>query len=114
MLRQELIEERSMTMAEVKEELAKIKKENEELNFRAGKCEEYLNDFVSLSLSKAKELWEKLQKLGISRLKDDQITKLVDLLPTSVEDAKVILQAAPVSISKKDMERIVSTVKEFV
>lgn len=114
MVKPELLEENSITMAEVKEKLAEIKKESGELNFRAGKCEEYFTDFVKLSASKAKEFKEKLQKLGISRLKDDQITKLVDMLPTSVEDVKVVLQAAPVSIPKKDMEQIVSTIKGFV
>ncbi|MFC1801480.1 hypothetical protein ACFLZB_03370 [Nanoarchaeota archaeon] len=113
MVKPTVIEEKTVTLAEVKKNLAEIRKRDNELNFRANKAEEYLNDFKVLDPKKAQELQKKLENLKISRLKEDQITKIIDLLPTSVEDLKVILQGYTVSISKKDMEQVISVVKEF-
>ena len=108
-----LVEEKTVTLAEVKKNLAEIRKRDGELNFRANKAEEYLNDLDILSPEKAQELQKKLEGLKISRLKEDQITKIIDLLPTSVEDLKIILQGYTVSISKKDMEQVISVVKSY-
>ena len=100
-------------MDEVNKSLADIKKRDGELTFRTNKAEEYLNDFVKLSDEKALELKKKLENLKISRLKNDQIIKIVDLLPDEVDDLKTILSGYTLSLSKKDMEKVVAVVKEF-
>lgn len=113
MVKPTLMEEKPVTLAEVKKDLEEIKKRDGELNFRANKADEYLKDFDILSPTKAQELKKKLEGLDISRLKEDQITKIIDLMPTSVDDLKVILQGYTISISKKDMEQVISVVREF-
>lgn len=113
MVKPEIIEEEPITMAEVKKSLEEIKKRDGELNFRANKSEEYLNDFVSLSAEKARELRKKLENLNISRLKEDQIVKIIDLLPDKIDDLKAILSGYTLTLSKKDMEQVISIVKEF-
>ena len=113
MVKPEIIEEEPMNLADVKKSLAEIKKRDNELNFRANKAEEYLNEFVSISPEKAQELKKKLEGLKISRLKEDQIVKIIDLLPASVDDLKVILSGYTLSLSKKDMEQVVAVVKGF-
>ena len=75
MTRPEIIEETAINTAELKEELAAIKKRDEELGVVATKTAEYLDIFVSLDSKKAKELEEKLRALKISRLKDEFIIK---------------------------------------
>ena len=113
MVKPEILKEEPITMAEVKKALVNIKKRDEELNFRANKSEEYLNEFVTLSADKALELKKKLKALKISRLKNDQITKIIDLLPTTLDDIKVILSGYTLSLSKKDMEQVINVVKGF-
>ena len=113
MVKPTIIEEKTVTLAEVKKNLADMKERDGELNFRANKAEEYLNDFPVLDHEKAQELKKKLEGLKISRLKEDQITKIIDLVPTSVEDLKIILQGYTVSISKKDMEQVISVTKTY-
>lgn len=112
MVKPEILSEEPITMAEVKKALADIKKRDEELNFRANKSEEYLNEFVELTADQALELKKKLEALKISRLKDDQITKIIDLLPATLDAIKVILSGYTLSLSKKDMEQVISVVKE--
>lgn len=113
MVKPQIIQEEPVSMAEVRKALADIKKRDEELGFRANKAEDYLNDFVTLTADKAQELKKKLEGLKISRLKEDQIIKIIDLLPTTVDDLKVILSGYTLSLSKKDMESVVAVVKEF-
>ena len=109
-----VITEVPVTMSFVKAELAKIKKRDTELNFRAGKCEEYLNQFAPLSVKDADELKSALEKLNIPRLKEEHVVKIVDVLPASLEDVKLVLSAYTVNISQENMKKIAETVSKFV
>jgi DNA-directed RNA polymerase subunit F len=106
-------DKKSISMAELKQELDSIKKRDQELGLRSARTAEYLKIFVELSPKKAAELKKKLEKLNIARLKQEHINKITDLLPLTKEDVKVILQGFDVSISSSDMEKIVEVVKGF-
>jgi len=109
-----ILQEEPISMAQLKEELNVIKERDEELNFRAKKTEEYLNKFVQLDAKKAEELKKKLEDLKISRLKPEMVTKIIDLLPKTTEELKVILQGYVVSVGKEDAKKIIKIVNEFV
>lgn len=113
MAKPDILKETPITLVELKEELEKIKKRDEELNFRANKTEEYLSQFVTLPAKKAEELKEKITKLKIPRLKDEHMAKIIDLLPTTVEGLKVILQGYTLTVSQDSMKKIVVVVQEF-
>lgn len=114
MVKPQLIEEIPVSIAEARAELEHIKERDGVLSFRATKCEEYFNDFSSITKTKAAELHKKLASLGIARLKDEHIVKIVDILPKTADDVKVVFQGSAISISKKDMEEIASAVQEAV
>jgi DNA-directed RNA polymerase subunit F len=107
------LSETPVTMAELSDELSKIKKRDGELNFRANKTDEYLSQFGKLNPKKTKELQEKIQKMAIPRIKETHICKIVDLMPTNVESLKVILQAYMVTITNDNLKKIVDVVKEY-
>lgn len=113
MVKPELLKQETVSMAELKDQLEKIKEKDKELNFRSEKTLDYLNQFDVLSLKKANELKEKLQNLKIQRLKDDIVIKIIDILPTTVDDLKAILTAYIVNINNEDMKKIVDVVNEF-
>lgn len=113
MTRPELIKETPITITELKEEIRKIKKRDGELNFRASKTEEYLEQFVSVSQKKAEEIKEKIEKLAIPRLKEEHIIKIIDLMPTNVEVLKVILQAYTITVTQENIKKIVGVVQEY-
>jgi len=113
MVKPEIIKETSISMAELKDEIEKIKKKSEKLNFRAEKTEEYLNQFISLDSKKANELKAKLEKMNIPRLKEDHIIKIMDLMPVSVEELKSILHAYTVTITNDNLKKIIEALKEF-
>jgi len=106
-----VLSESPLSMPELKEELAHIKKRDKELNFRAEKTEEYLNHFVAGK--DRRPLIEKLEKLGIPRLKDVHIRKIVDIMPKSLNDLKVILQYYVLTVSNDNMKKIMDTVHSF-
>ncbi|MBS3097558.1 hypothetical protein J4209_02060 [Candidatus Woesearchaeota archaeon] len=108
----EIMSETPINMAQLKEELAKIKKRDKELNFRATKTEEYLNQFVTLK--NPNELVEKLTKLDIPRLKENHINKIVDTLPATVKDLKVILHGYTLTVNNENLKKIADTVNSFI
>ncbi len=107
----EIISEKPISMDELKEELEKIKKRDGELNFRAGKTEEYLQHFVSSK--DYKDLSKKIEALNIPRFKEQYITKIIDLMPVNLEDLKSILKAYTVTISDVNLKKIVDIINEF-
>ncbi len=113
MSRIEVVDKKPLTLSELKAELSKISKRDEEMSFRAGKTQEYVNSFSPLSKTACAELKKKLEELNIPRLKEEHISKIVDLLPSSVEDLSVILQGYALTVSKDNMASIVKAVKEY-
>jgi len=109
----QIMEETPITLVELKADLEKIEKRDKELNYRSNKTKEYIHNFVNLSKDQKEELNKKLVDLDMVRLKDAHIIKIIDFLPKDVEELKVILQAYPVNMPKKDMESIIAIVKEF-
>lgn len=108
-----IIEEKPITMAELKAELDDIKKRDKELSFRSNKTQEYLSQFSKKDYNKVKELIEKIEKLKIPRLKEEHIVKIIDVMPQSLDDLKSLLQGYTVTIKQENMKKIVEVVKKF-
>ena len=58
-------------------------------------------------------MYEKLVKLNIPRLKENQIKKIIDIMPKTVNDLKVVLQSYTVSINSESMKKIVDAINQF-
>ena len=114
MAKPEIVKEQPLHLVEMKEKLEEIKKRDKELGYRSTKTEEYLNQFVSLSLKKAEELKSKLEGLKITRLKEEFTVKIIDTLPTTIDDLKTLLQGYVVSMNQEDMKKVVDIVNQFV
>jgi DNA-directed RNA polymerase subunit F len=110
----EIVTEEPITMAELKEELKNIKKRDEALNFRAEKTEEYLNQFEVLKEKEAKDLIKKLEGLDVPRLRPEHMVKLADILPTSPEEVKMVLQGYTITVTKENMKKIADAIQEFI
>jgi len=113
MVNPQFVEENPLSLVDVKSILKKIEKRDEEMNYLSNKTKEYLINFVTLSDKKRDELEKKLVNLKLTRLKVEHIMKIIDFLPKTIEELKVILQAYPLSMPKKDHEAIVKAIKEF-
>jgi len=110
----EIVEKKSMSMAALKEELADVKKRDGELSFRGNKTEEYLNEFSTIKPKQADELYSKIEKLGIPRLKDSMINKIIDMMPASVAELKVIMQGYSLPVTNENLKKIVDLVADYI
>ena len=108
----QIISEAPINMYQLKKELEKIKKRDSELNFRAARTEEYLNQIAEIK--SGDELFEKLMKLGIPRLKEQHVHKLIDVMPTTLNELKVVLQSYTITVNNDSMKKIVDAVNEFL
>jgi len=108
----QVLNEKPITAAEVKEDLKKIKKVHKELNFRAQKTEDYLNQIVSDSKTTL-EIVKKLEGLKIPRLREEHIAKLADIKPVTEKDVKFVLQGYTVTVTKENMGKIAKAISEF-
>ncbi|MBW3014543.1 hypothetical protein KY335_04880 [Candidatus Woesearchaeota archaeon] len=109
-----IIEMKAVTMAELKEELDKAKKKTGEQGFRAQRTEEYLNTFVKIPAKKALELKDEIEKLNVPRLAENHIIKIINIMPETVEELKVVLQGYPITVTKENMAKIADVVKKFL
>jgi len=108
----QIVSETSINMYQLKKELERIKKRDNELNFRANRTEEYLHQVATLKNSE--ELFDKIMKLNIPRLKEQHIHKIIDVAPTTVNDLKVVLQGYTITLNNESMKKIADTINEFL
>lgn len=100
-------------VAEVKTKLQNIKERDGELNFRAQKTYEYLEQFCKLDMKKAEELMKKLMDLNIPRLREMHYCKIIDIMPTHMNDVKVALQGYNISVTNDNCKKIAEVVAEY-
>ena len=100
-----------MSVAQLKKQLEKIKERDNELDFRAAKTEEYLSQIHTIE--KPDQLFQKIAALEIPRLKESQINKIIDIMPASIRDLKVVLQGYSLTVSNESMKKIIDFIKEF-
>jgi len=101
----EILSESPINANQLKEELAKINKRDKELNFRAAKTEEHLEHIGTNK--NAGLLFDKINKLNISRLREQHIHKIIDIMPATVKDLKVVMQGYTISLNNENMKKIV-------
>lgn len=108
----QFIEEKGLSLVDVKTAIGKIEKRDTTLNYLSGKSKDYLDSFVTLSTAKKEELHKKLTELQLTRLKEEHISKITDFLPKTANELKIVLLAYPLSLPKKDQESIIAVVHE--
>jgi len=107
----EVLSETPISTSQLKEELKKIKQKEKELNFRAAKAEEHLDHIETYK--DITPLFEKINKLNISRLREQHIYKIIDIRPATVKDLKVVLQGYTITINNENLKKIVDAVNSF-
>ena len=109
-----IISQTPMTLAELKEEVEKMKGKEKEPSIRVTRMEDYLNSFVEITPQQGKELRAAISKLAINRLKEEHICKIVDLLPKTASELKVIMQGYALSLTNDASSKIIEAINEFL
>ena len=111
---QKVISQVPVNASEVYAELKRIKERDKELGFRAQKTIDHLEGLGVLDSKKAKELFDKLMKLDIPRLRDVHFYKIIDVMPATAKDVKVALQQYNLTVSQENCKKIADVVAEYV
>ncbi len=113
MVNPQFIEEKPVSISEVKEILAHAEKRDSALGYRATRTKDFIEGLSTvLSKSQREELSKKLSDLNLTRLRDEHIIKILDFCPATMGELKAVLAAYPLSMPKSDQEAIVQAVKE--
>jgi len=108
-----LIEEKPLTLGEIKKELEKVKKRDKELNFRANKVKEYLDIFTKLKIKDVDKLKKELQDINIPRLKDRHIIKTIDITPDTLDDLKILFTGESITLKQEDLVKILEVIQKY-
>jgi len=106
-----IVEQKPLMMADVKEKLSAVKKETKELNFRAEKVHNYLQEFVSIKGKDAEELYKKLAGLGLQRLREKHIVKIIDIMPEDAESLKALFAGEAISLKQDELKQILDAIQ---
>ena len=103
------IKEEFVPIAKVKEILEAIK----ERTYEQKLAYEHVKRFNKIPLERAEELIKELALLEMRKLKDEQIIKIIDLMPKNVEELRVILAHSAVPFKDEELQQIIDIVKKY-
>ena len=102
----EIVEQRPLSLIEVKESLSLHKEKFKELNFRSQKVEGYVQDFAAVDKDKAIELEKKLSE-AVQKLKERHIKKIIDVMPADLNQVKTIFTGEAINLKQEELKQIV-------
>ncbi|MEM2932807.1 MAG: RNA polymerase Rpb4 family protein [Candidatus Pacearchaeota archaeon] len=105
-----IIKKTPISLAEVKEILAKEKKEE---NKKVEQVLDYVNKFAKLSAENARKLMEELKTLQIVKLDEEYIVKIVDILPEDADDVRKIFVGSSISLNQDEIQKILEIVAKY-
>jgi DNA-directed RNA polymerase subunit F len=111
---QKILNTTPINTTELFAEMKRIKDRDKELGFRAQKTVDYLESLNIMDSKKGRELFDKLMKLEIPRLREMHFHKIIDLMPSNQKDVKTILQGYNVTVSAEACKKIADAVAEYV
>jgi len=107
------IEEKKPVPLAVVKTMLKNRKEEGDLILEQKTAFEHAKKFAKLTDKQSEKLVEDLKELGIRRLKDEQIVTIVDFLPQTAEDVKLITSNTTTSLKSAEIEKMLEVIKKF-
>jgi len=87
MIGQKIIDEKPVSLPEVKQILSKVEKSVDEMDYVQKKAFEHAKKFAAISASDAKKMQEELVEAG---LEAEKAVELVNLMPKDAEEMRMI------------------------
>lgn len=106
-----VLEIKPICMALAKELMLKKEKE-EEISYEQKLAIEHLKKFTKLSKDKALKLAEEIS--SVVKLSDEILVQIVDILPQSADELRLILASEKFSLREEEMNRILEIIKKYV
>jgi len=71
----------------------------------------FLKKFTKLNSKKAEKMRKEIQDLGILKIKDEHIIKIIDLMPEDISDINKIF--VDVSLDEDEINKLLEVVKKY-
>jgi DNA-directed RNA polymerase subunit F len=98
-----IIEEKSITLSEV----SSLSGDSD----NGKKIKEFIKNFTKLKITDALKMKKEIEDLGIIKLKESHIVKIVDFLPIDASELNKVL--VEVSLDSDEVAKIVDVVKKY-
>jgi len=105
----EVLKEEFVPLTKTKELL----KDVEDKTFEQKLAFEHAKKFSKITVQKAEELRKELSSLEMRKLKDTDIIKIIDMIPATINELKVILAQTQVAFKEEDLQQILDIVKKY-
>ncbi|MEM3402307.1 MAG: RNA polymerase Rpb4 family protein [Candidatus Hadarchaeales archaeon] len=109
MIGKRVIEERPVTLAEVKKILESQKKQ--EMDYGQRLSYDYAQKFAKVDAETAGKIREELVALG--KLRENHIVTIIDLMPETKEDLEMIFYKERVGIAEEDFKKILEILDKY-
>ena len=103
-----ILKQEALTLAETKEILDKTDTDSS----RIKKTQEYLKKFTKKKLEKVKSVVKKLAEAEISKLKQQHIVKIADVMPENASELRSIFSGDEVNLDSNETEKILQIIRE--
>ncbi|MEK6824185.1 MAG: hypothetical protein AABY06_04075 [Nanoarchaeota archaeon] len=96
-----IIKSNSLSASESEEYLSKTQED----------LKTFINKFTKLNAKQAKDFREKLEKLKLMKMNASHVSKIIDILPTNLEEINKIF--IDMSLDENEANKILDVVKQF-
>jgi len=107
----EIVEELPLSLPEVKEILEKINKRDKVLSNKGTRVLDYISKISNMDEKELNELKNKLNNLGVLRLKEKHVAKIIDIMPKDIDSLKTIFVGDNLSLKQEDLKKILECLK---
>ena len=90
-----------------------ILKEVKDKTYEQKTAYEHVKKFSKISTEKAEKLIKELLELEMRKLKEHQVVKIVDLMPKSLKEIKLILEKSQIPFKDEELLKILEIVKKY-
>lgn len=105
----EVLKKEFVTKAEVKNML----KGKKDLEMEQKLTKEHVKGYKKLKLKQVKKLKKDLNDLNFTKLKDELIVKIIDVMPEDKDDLRVILKMSVIPFTDEEIEKIFECVSSY-
>lgn len=113
MLVKEVLENETVTIAEVREQLLHLREERDEdsMGYSLVRALDHVEKFSKLTADEATDLFETL--VAMDKVSPEIAVKLVDILPQDADEVRAIYSKERFAIDQEKVEEILSAIEEY-
>lgn len=107
----EILNRRTASLAEISELLEKINED--EVSYREEKLKEYLKEFNKLSKEDYDKAMDELKELGLNRLDEEDIVKILNILPKNGTELRAITSGSGTILVDEEVNKILDVLSKY-